>query len=270
MSESLSRIGYGGAPRYLAGGGVGLVLVHGLTGSPVTVYWMGEYLNERGLTVHIPRLSGHGTVPSDLYHHKWEDWYHDVLAAYLMLRESCLKVFVAGLSMGGALTLTLGANEQPDGLIVLSAPHTIHNRLSSFVPFLKHFTKQYKKASSNSEESKKITEYIDAIKRERGEPLIKEEACYDHWILPAVDQTNRLLQEMHSSLDRVKAPVLFIHSRRDRIVPFSDAEANFKQVGSDEKQLVDFEHSTHVLTRSFEMEKVWEVTYRFIAEHAED
>ena len=51
---------------------VGVLLVHGYTGSPASMRPWAEYLNQRGFTVRVPLLPGHGTKPEDLNEVKWE------------------------------------------------------------------------------------------------------------------------------------------------------------------------------------------------------
>lgn len=266
ISDSLG-IKYGGVPRYMVGGDAGVVLVHGLTGAPSTVYWMGEYLNEKGFSVFMPRLSGHVTEPSDLYRLKWRDWFHDVQGAYLMMRKNCSRVFVAGLSLGGALTLLLGSVEKPDGLVVMSAPHEVEHPLLPYVPVLKLFKKSYTKAFTRTDDSRRLTELLDRIKAEKGERPLDDEGYYRDWILPAVDQTNRMLKVMRSRLPLITSPTLLIHSTMDSVVTFSNAEKNLSLIGSQDKSLVTLTKSTHVITRSFEMQSVWETACSFIQGH---
>ena len=52
-------------PFEAAGGPVGAVLCHGLTGMPGSLHAWGEQLAAAGLTVRVPRLPGHGT--------RWQD-----------------------------------------------------------------------------------------------------------------------------------------------------------------------------------------------------
>lgn len=56
-----------GAEEFTLGQGtVGVLLVHGFTGSPQTVRGLGAYLAERDLAVEGIRLPGHGTTWQDL------------------------------------------------------------------------------------------------------------------------------------------------------------------------------------------------------------
>jgi carboxylesterase len=89
------------------GGDVGVLLVHGFTGSPHSMRPWGEYLAAAGLTVRCPLLPGHGTRWQDMARTGWRDWYGAVDEAFGDLRSRCGRVFVMGLSMGGTLTLRL-------------------------------------------------------------------------------------------------------------------------------------------------------------------
>ena len=57
------------SPFLLEGGRVGVLLIHGFTGSPPEMRLIGEYLHQRGFTVAAPLLPGHGTVIVE----KWVD-----------------------------------------------------------------------------------------------------------------------------------------------------------------------------------------------------
>jgi hypothetical protein len=93
------------SPFRLEGGPVGLLLVHGFTGSPGEVRPTAEELHRRGLTIHAPLLPGHGTTPQDLNTRLWQEWADAVTEAYERLRGRCEVAFLGGLSMGSLLSL---------------------------------------------------------------------------------------------------------------------------------------------------------------------
>ncbi|MCF2435802.1 alpha/beta fold hydrolase [Streptomyces thinghirensis] len=93
----------GAEPFRHEGGEVGVLLCHGFTGSPQSLRPWAQYLAARGLTVALPLLPGHGTRWQDMQVTGWQDWYAEVDRELRALRERCASVFVAGLSMGGAL-----------------------------------------------------------------------------------------------------------------------------------------------------------------------
>lgn len=79
---------------------------------------------DAGFNVELPRLAGHGTEVTDLLDKTWADWSSDAEAALQRLTARCSKVVVAGLSMGGALTLWLASRHSNLAGIVCINPVT--------------------------------------------------------------------------------------------------------------------------------------------------
>lgn len=102
-------------------GEVGALVLHGFTGNPTSVRGLAEAFAAAGYHVELPRLPGHGTAVTDMIDTRWSDWRGEVEAAYQRLRQRAERVVVAGLSMGGTLTLSIGA-DHPEirGLILVN------------------------------------------------------------------------------------------------------------------------------------------------------
>ncbi len=98
------------SPFFLEGGSIGVLLIHGFTGSPPEMRLVGDYLHQRGFTVSGPLLPGHGTTVEDMNRCQWTDWTNHVEKALADLQARCETVFVGGLSMGSLLTLYLAAH----------------------------------------------------------------------------------------------------------------------------------------------------------------
>jgi len=98
------------------GGRDGVLLIHGLTGTPAEMRFVGKGLAEAGYTVSGVRLAGHCGTEDDVLATGWRDWYHSVEAAYRRLARDCDRVFVGGLSMGALLALHLAAELPPNAL----------------------------------------------------------------------------------------------------------------------------------------------------------
>ncbi|QWT20493.1 alpha/beta fold hydrolase [Bacillus sp. NP157] len=105
------------------GGRDGVLLIHGLTGTPTEMRMLGKGLNRAGFTVVGVRLAGHCGSEDDLLATTWQDWYASAEAAAEELRGRVDRVFVAGLSMGAVLALRLAAMrpEWVDGVGVFGA-----------------------------------------------------------------------------------------------------------------------------------------------------
>lgn len=95
------------------------LLVHGFTGTPKEMRWMGEYLNQNGYTCLGIRLAGHATDPEDMIRSNWTDWVASVEDGFSLLRDSSDAVFLVGLSMGGVLSLLMSTRANVNGVVSL-------------------------------------------------------------------------------------------------------------------------------------------------------
>lgn len=124
----------------------GVLLVHGLTGTPMEMRLLAKGLNHAGYTVHAMQLAGHCGDIDDLLATGWHDWYASVEAAAERLLGRVDHLFVGGLSMGALLSLKLAADHprQVAGVGVYGATFRFDGwsipwtaRLSFLLPWLK-------------------------------------------------------------------------------------------------------------------------------------
>lgn len=94
--EPLSHVG--GSP-------VGVLVVHGFTGTPASMRGVADAMVVAGFDVELPRLPGHGTTIDDMVTTGWSDWSCEVARARAVLRERCARVVLVGQSMGATLVL---------------------------------------------------------------------------------------------------------------------------------------------------------------------
>ena len=93
----------------LDGGRVGILLIHGLGGTPVELKFVAHALNRAGHTVYCPLLVGHGGSGELLNTTTWMDWYKSVEEAHDVLKERSDVIIAGGLSAGVLLALHLAA-----------------------------------------------------------------------------------------------------------------------------------------------------------------
>ena len=113
-------------------GRTGVLLVHGFTGTPMSMRPWGEHLAAEGFAVRCPLLPGHGTRWQDCNESSHDQWTTAVGEAFETLAADCDRVFVAGLSMGGTLATRL-AEVRPDDVagLLLVNPALLTQRLDA-------------------------------------------------------------------------------------------------------------------------------------------
>lgn len=243
------------SPFFLEGGPIGVLLIHGFTGSPPEMRLIGNYLHERGLTVSGPLLPGHGTTAEEMNRCKWRDWTRHVERALADLKERCQTVFVGGLSMGSLLTLYLAAHH-PDlpGAILYSPAVVVADRLIYLTPLLKYFI--HKKPKSDSGD----TDLTDPEAPLRLWSYEQNPVFAAHELLKLILRVRRLLP-------RVVCPLLIIHSTLDQAIHPKSALYTYRRAGSKDKELITLHNSGHCLTVDSEWEAVAGKTYEFILNH---
>jgi carboxylesterase len=227
---------------------VGVLLLHGFTGSPASMRPWAHFLNERGITVRVPLIPGHGTKWQDLNKVKWPMWperaEHDLIA----LSKECEKIFVFGLSMGGANTLNIAArrNDLISGIVLVNPMIHITDPTIVFIDLIKHITP--KRASVG-----------DDIKK----PGVTEWG-YDALPLKGVAQLNKFLKATRASLPSVTAPTLLFHSVEDHVLPISNSDIIMSEIGSSEKLRIELVNSYHVATLDYDSAQIFEDSFNFV------
>lgn len=114
----------GAEPWAVRGDRHGVLVLHGLTGSPWEVAPLARALAAAGRTVAVPLLAGHGTEPRALECTSWGDWLESGRAGLRWLERHCRRIDIVGFSMGGLVALRLAAEVAPvqRGRLVLLAP----------------------------------------------------------------------------------------------------------------------------------------------------
>jgi carboxylesterase len=254
MNNNLFTYMPGGEPFFFRGGQTGCLLIHGFTGVPREVRWLGEYLAGQGYTVLGSRLSGHGTTPDDLRRLHWRDWLGSAVDGLKLLRDQCERVFVLGLSMGGMTAINLAAQypEQVAGIVTMSTPITIKaDWRMNFVSLLSLFQPYLQKQPADPAELARLTEHVS----------------YSVWTTTALRQFMNYLRVTDEALPRVAAPALLIHSKGDKFIPPHNLTHIYERLGSKDKEMLWLEQSGHIVTEDLERHIVFERAAAFIRNH---
>jgi carboxylesterase len=237
---------------YLAGNEIGVLLIHGFTGSPVEMYPMGEYLAGRGLTVLGVRLAGHGRTPEEMAQTGWRDWVASAREGLERLRAGRRQVYVVGYSLGGVITLHLLSRLAVDGAVLLSTPLYLSDWRLGLVPLLKH-----------------LVRFLPMNGPESPDPAVKARFwCYDRVPLRCVDELRRFVRQTRRELPQVKTPLLIMQGDLDQSVPLDCPQEIYDRTASTDKAIRRFANSTHSLPAEHDCEEVWQRAYEFIARQA--
>jgi carboxylesterase len=116
---------------YVAGGRIGVLLMHSLYGTPTEMRFVANGMARAGYTVYCPQLTGHGGSQVDIKQTTWQERYASAEAALARLRKECDVVIVGGLSTGAALTLLLAARHPEDvhGTALIAPTFGLNGRL---------------------------------------------------------------------------------------------------------------------------------------------
>ncbi|MBU1661650.1 MAG: alpha/beta fold hydrolase [Chloroflexi bacterium] len=236
-------------PFFFPGGPAGVLLVHGFTGAPKEMRWMGEYLAKQGFTVLGVRLAGHATQPKDMLRVTWQDWLTSVEDGWHLLRGAADQIFVAGLSMGGVLALLFASHFKVAGVIAMSTPYEMppDPRLR-FIKWLRWIYPSAPKGQSDWHDPEPERDHID----------------YPNYPTTAIVELQKLLAEMRAALPWVTAPTLLMHSRQDGGVAPANMEKIYARLGSHDKHILWVENSGHVIVRDLEKERVFRAANEFI------
>jgi carboxylesterase len=207
-----------------------------------------EYLAERGLTVSLPLLPGHGTRWQDMQLTGWKDWYAEVDRALRELLDKCAQVFVCGLSMGGALTLRLAAKhgDSISGIVLVNPANKVHDPLAFALPVAQHFIRSTPGIASDIAKGG------------------SDEVGYDRVPTRAAHSLRKFLQLLDTELPQVTQPVLLLHSPQDHVVPPADSARILARVSSTDVTETLLEQSYHVATLDYDAERIFADSYAFI------
>ncbi|MEU8570330.1 alpha/beta fold hydrolase [Streptomyces pathocidini] len=239
----------GAEPFRHEGGEIGVLLCHGFTGCPQSLRPWAEFLAERGLTVSLPLLPGHGTRWQDLQLTGWQDWYAEVDREFRALSERCERVFVFGLSMGGALALRLAARHgnAVSGVVVVNPANKVHGLAAHALPAVRYLVRSTKGLA-------------DDIAKDTG----THELGYDRVPLHAAHSLRRFFQRVDSELPQVTQPLLLLRSPQDHVVPPADSARVLSRVSSTDVTETLLERSYHVATLDHDAERIFQDSYEFI------
>lgn len=226
----------------------GAVVLHGFTGNPGSVRGLATALAGIGFHVEMPLLPGHGTSVDDMLPTRWADWVGEAEAAYQRLGERVTNVVVVGLSMGGTLTLRLGANHaEIAGLVCINPvaqPQTIE------------ITEMLRGLADGG------TAVLPGIGSDIADPDAHENAYDGTPIEPLLSMLLDGVEPLSNEYAQMHVPLLLMNSPQDHVVEPAHAEFLADRYGGPVERIT-LERSYHVATQDYDKELIVEATSKF-------
>ena len=238
------------------GNRTGVLLIHGLGGTPVEMKTVAKRLSNADHTVLCCQLAGHCGSEMDLAATHWQDWYASAKAGLSRLEARCDTIVVGGLSMGGLLAAKLAAAEpsRVKGVVILAPTlwydgwtipwyAVLLKLLRSYIslPFLKHWSFAEREPYG--------------IKDERVRKIILQAMTSGDSTLAGVLRTPayalrelwRLTDALKPELPKVHQRTLVIQARDDDVASIRNAQYLQRNLGGLVETLI-LDDSYHLIT----------------------
>ena len=250
-----------GMPFFLhsPGSDTGVLLIHGLMAAPEEVKEWAIFLHEKGLTVYVPRLSGHGTSSKDLSVRNYNDWLDSIDRGHAILKTCCKKILVAGFSTRAGLALQSVIIKPHDfeAVIAISAPLRFKSFSSRFAETLNGFNLfcNYWGVGNLAREF---------MKNDADNPHINYLRCP----VSSFVQVKKLMKKVRRSLPDIDIPALVIQAKNDPKVAPESGTAIFKLLGTNKKHFSWINYNMHGIIRGEIALEVFKEVKLFLASYS--
>lgn len=227
-------------------GSNGALLLHGFGDTPQTLRELARRLSAAGYGVYAPLLPGHGRNMKAFSESGADDWAATAKSALEDMRQRHRTVSVVGLSMGGALAVTLAAEEPGIPALVLISPYVEMPGMLRAAASA-HWLWDRFAGEINARHPRSIR---DPIEREKS-------LAYGAVTGSRLYELLKVVRRGRKALARVRAPTLLIQSREDPRCSPRGAQVALKKLGAREKKLVWTQGAGHIITVDYGRERVY-------------
>ena len=224
------------------------LLIHGYASTPKDMDELAASINEEfNEFVTVPRLKGHGEVPSKMLDLTIDDWYVQMEKELENLKQQCNQVNVAGLSMGGTIALKLAENHEFNNLYLISPYLRLRYKLWNIVSkemYINLFADLfiYKRKAN-----------VAQINSPQG---IREHISYLSVPLVTIKNSFSQIDEIIVNLEKVDNNILIQHAVNDDTIDVDSSKLVYDKISSQNKELITFTRSNHVILRDYDKQEV--------------
>lgn len=225
---------------------VACLIIHGYTGGPYEVKPLADYLTKQtDWHIAVPTLPGHGRN-LNLQHVSHDEWLEAAEQALLQLQKRYDTVYLIGFSMGGMIAAYLAAKYQIEKLVLLATSG---------------------KYLSLKQIGKDIGGFLtDAVTGKLGENKLFLHYKRKLGTVPfrANIEFLRLVRFTRRYLNKIKSPVLIAQGQQDGMVPYKTAYYLNKEITSEQKEVVFFERSKHLICLGDDKDTLNKIVHAFL------
>ena len=261
---------------HLAGNRTGVLLIHGLTGTPSEMRDVARRLHSGGgYTVHCVQLAGHCGDVDDLIATGWRDWYQSVVDAAARLRQEVDYLFVGGLSMGAILALKYASAHPVAGVLVYGATFradgwSIPASARLLAPLLPLATRLRIGRRRTVDEMEPYGIRNEILRRRIAKAMLGGDSGAaglpgNPW--PSLSEMIHLSRNVRRNLWRVADPCLILHAEHDDVAHRRNALLVRKRV-SGPCELALLKNSYHMITIDNDRDELVSRSLQFIARTA--
>lgn len=251
----------------------GVLLIHGLTGTPNEMRLVAKGLHRAGFTVLAVQLAGHCGTQDDLVATRWQDWVASVRrGADRLMQRTGQPIVACGLSMGAVLALALAIErpKQVAGVVALSPTFRYdgwsmpaYTRLSFLLPVFRAlgigrrsvFMEQPPYGIKDAALRERVVAQMHS-----GDSAAAGLPGNPWW---SVIEMRALAAHVRRNLGAVRAPCLVMHARHDDIASADNAREIARGVRNAPVELVLLDDSYHMITIDRERRTVLARTIAF-------
>lgn len=226
----------------------GALCIHGFTGNPSSMRGVAEAFAAAGHHVELPRLPGHGTAVSDMIPTRWSHWTAEVEASYRRLASRCERVVVAGLSMGGSLTLWT-ALQHPEVAGIVCINPAAQPQAPEVVAMV-------------DEMIGSGVEVMPGIGSDIADPDVVENSYPETPLRALLSLVQDGVTPMVDRYASSRVPMLLITSRNDHVVDPVQSDMLAEQWGGPVERIL-LDRSYHVATQDYDKDLIFDAAVAF-------
>ena len=230
---------------------IGIYLIHGFSSTTYELKQLAKQFADQEYHVVLNNLPGHGTTLEDCNKSKYQNWLDYSKIEFAKLCSTSDKVFIVGGSMGGVITLYLASLFPVTGIIVGGV--VLKFKLNFHTNYLNRLLcRIIKTRPKNLTFPKSIRDSLIFY-------------GYQSYPLIALEEFRKMNRYVKKRLNKIKCPILIIHSKNDQVSIRDNVDIITKSIASQDKNILEVENSHHNLfDNNPDIELIFSTTKEFI------